>query len=176
MLGDLPSATSGNDGGSAITASDYDGKETIIDPVENTSERSGLLGFTQIDEISMVCAPDENSFGTALTDKIVDHCEELKDRFAILQAAQDATPSTIGTTLTPPRDSKYAAFYYPSIKVLDPRTDRDKLVPPCGHIAGIYARSDVERGVHKAPANEIVVAQGLYSFHSRKVSKAFSIQ
>lgn len=159
MLNDLPTSpapTSGDDG-SPITVIDYDGTETITDPIENTFERSGLLGFKEIDEISMVCAPDENSFGTDLTDRIVDHCEELNlYRFAILQAAQDATPSTIGTTLRPTRDSKYAAFYYPWIKVLDPRTLRDKLVPPGGHVAGIYARTDVERGVHKAPANEIV--------------------
>jgi phage tail sheath protein FI len=158
MLNELPtspSPISGNDG-SNITVVDYDGKETVIDPQEQTTERIGLLGFTQIDELSILCAPDENSFDGDLTDRIVDHCEELKDRFAILQSPQDATPSTIGTTLRPPRDSKYAAFYYPWIKVLDPRTVRDKLIPPGGHVAGIYARSDEERGVHKAPANEIV--------------------
>lgn len=144
--------------GIAIAVGDYEGGEKIIEEDgEKISEYSGLRGFKKIDEISIICAPDENDIDT-LTDKIVDHCEDpdLKDRFAILQSALDDTPAKIGTELRPPRDSKYAAFYYPWIKIYDPRTKRDKLIPPGGHIAGIYARSDVERGVHKAPANEIV--------------------
>ena len=53
-------------------------------------------------------------------------------------------------------DNKYAALYYPWVYVYDPLTKSKKLVPPCGHMAGIYARVDVERGVHKAPANEYI--------------------
>jgi phage tail sheath protein FI len=50
--------------------------------------------------------------------------------------------------------TKYAAFYYPWIRIVDPVTQTIKTVPPGGHVAGIYARTDIERGVHKAPANE----------------------
>jgi phage tail sheath protein FI len=53
-------------------------------------------------------------------------------------------------------DSKYAAFYYPWILTSDPRSGARKLIPPGGHVLGVYARSDTERGVFKAPANEIV--------------------
>jgi phage tail sheath protein FI len=53
-------------------------------------------------------------------------------------------------------DSHYAALYYPWVKVFDPSTGRAKVVPPSGHVAGIWARNDAERGVHKAPANEVV--------------------
>jgi phage tail sheath protein FI len=53
-------------------------------------------------------------------------------------------------------DSHYAALYYPWVKVFDPSTGRTKVVPPSGHVAGIWARNDAERGVHKAPANEVV--------------------
>jgi phage tail sheath protein FI len=53
-------------------------------------------------------------------------------------------------------DSKYAAFYYPWITIIDPVTNVNKLIPPGGHVAGVYARSDSERGVHKAPANEVL--------------------
>lgn len=154
----LLTAQTTNFDGAAIATADYDGKEIVIDEDgEKITERSGLLGFKLIDPISIVCAPDDGTYD-GLVDRIVDHCEDpdLKDRFAILQSKQDDTPSKIGSTLVAPRDSKYAAFYYPWIKVLDPRTGRDKLIPPGGHVAGIYARSDVERGVHKAPANEIV--------------------
>jgi phage tail sheath protein FI len=144
--------------GSAITADDYNGiPREVVEEDETVVERSGFLGFEYVDEISIVCAPDEGEYGTALTDKVVDHCEDpdLKDRFAILQSQRNDVPNNIGN-LRPPRDSKYAAFYYPWIKIIDPRTNRIKLLPPGGHIAGIYARSDVERGVHKAPANEVV--------------------
>jgi hypothetical protein len=144
--------------GSAISGADYDGKEerTVADG-EIVFKRSGLLGFKFVDEINIVCAPDDYRHAD-LYDKIVDHCEdpELKDRFAILQSKDTDDPGTIGTALRPPRDSKYAAYYYPWIKITDPRNNKARLVPPGGHVAGIYARSDTERGVHKAPANEIV--------------------
>jgi uncharacterized protein len=53
-------------------------------------------------------------------------------------------------------DSSYAGFYYPWIITYDPRTGARKLIPPGGHVLGVFARSDTERGVFKAPANEIV--------------------
>jgi hypothetical protein len=89
-----------------------------------------------------------------LVDDIVTHCETLKDRFAVLEAFQNTTDIP---NLRPPKDSKYAAFYYPWIKIFDPITNRPKLVPPGGHIVGIYARKDQGRGVHTAPANEVVL-------------------
>ncbi|WMW25094.1 phage tail sheath family protein [Methanolobus sediminis] len=132
----------GND--KAPKLSDYQG-------IATTGQRTGLAAFEEIDEISIICVPDENSVG--MTGIIVDHCEKMKDRFAVLQADQSAGDVS---ALRPPLDSKYAAFYYPWINVVNPVTNNKKLVPPGGHIAGIYARSDVERGVHKAPANEVV--------------------
>jgi phage tail sheath protein FI len=136
----------GSDGAQA-DLSDYKGKSGA-----NPGERTGLSAFTEVDEISIVCIPNENNF-KGLTDEIVKHCELMKDRFAVLQAKQSAG---LVSELMPPTDSKYAAFYYPWIKVMDPLTNSSKLIPPGGHIVGVYARSDTERGVHKAPANEIV--------------------
>jgi phage tail sheath protein FI len=61
-----------------------------------------------------------------------------------------------------PVDSTYAGYYYPWIEVIDPNTGTKELIPPGGHVAGIYARTDQETGVHGAPANEVVRgAQGL---------------
>lgn len=129
------------------TVEHYEGDETVP-----PDERTGLAAFAEVDDISIVCAPDEKSVA-GLTDALVTHCETLKDRFAVLQSKEnDARPSK----LTAPVDSKYAAFYYPWVTILDPATNVEKLVPPGGHVAGIYARSDAERGVHKAPANEVV--------------------
>ncbi len=137
---------SGGDAGSAVGLVDYQGASTDPD------QRSGLAAFEGIDEISIVCIPDENDV-PGLTAEVVDHCEKMKDRFAILQSKQSA--GDVGG-IRPPNDSKYAAFYYPWIKVFDPLLNAYKLVPPGGHIAGVYARSDQERGVHKAPANEVL--------------------
>jgi phage tail sheath protein FI len=135
--------------GSEITSADYKGIETAP-----PGERTGLVAFEEIDEINIVCVPDETSNNLkGLTDYIVEHCEKMKDRFAILQAGQSAGDVA---RLEPPNDSKYAGFYYPWIYMIDPVTNNKKLVPAGGHIAGIYARSDTERGVHKAPANEVV--------------------
>ena len=53
-------------------------------------------------------------------------------------------------------DSKFASLYWPWIKVMDPVKGNPTLIPPCGHMAGVWARSDDTRGVHKAPANEVV--------------------
>lgn len=129
---------------SPVGLSDYQG---VIDP----GKRTGLAAFEEQEDISIVCIPDENSVN-GLTSAMVAHCEKM-NRFAICQAAQSA--GLIGN-LYPPMDSKHAAFYYPWMAVIDPVTNLKKLIPPGGHIAGVYARSDSERGVHKAPANEVL--------------------
>jgi phage tail sheath protein FI len=113
--------------------------------------RTGLKCFEEIDEISLVAAPGQIS--PAIQDALLSHCENRKDRFAILDS-----PETIAggvDKLARPRDSKYGAYYFPWIQVYDPERG-NVFVPPSGHIAGVYARTDNERGVHKAPANEIV--------------------
>lgn len=131
--------------GYAVTLNEYKGTGST-----EPGKKTGLAAFGEIDEISIVVAPNENDIN-GLTGAVVEHCELMKDRFAIIQTAQSADP--IGNLL-PPTDSKYAAIYYPWIKIIDPLTNISKLVPPGGHMAGVYARSDTERGVHKAPANE----------------------
>ena len=103
---------------------------------------------------------------------LVAHCQLLENRIAILDcdAGMDpkATPATI-KALLPGDDDGYSAFYCPWIQVSDPtKTGAKVLVPPSGAIAGIYARSDSERGVHKAPANELV--RGAFDLNS-KISK-----
>ena len=132
---------------SALALADYNG-----DATKPPEERTGFAGFEKVDDISIVCVPDEHSIN-GLTGAIVTHCENMGDRFAVLQAAQNT--GTIGD-LTPPVDSDYAAFYYPWLSVINPETGIAEDVPPGGHMAGIYARSDTEHGVHKAPANEVV--------------------
>ncbi|MHC4389984.1 MAG: phage tail sheath family protein [Planctomycetota bacterium] len=114
-------------------------------------KRTGLKTFEDVDEINLVCVPGVND--PAVVDAVLTHCEVRKDRFAILDSPEviDGGVDKLGK----PRDSKYGAYYFPWIEVYDPEKG-NIFVPPSGHMAGIYARSDTERGVHKAPANEIV--------------------
>jgi uncharacterized protein len=113
--------------------------------------RTGLKCFEEIDEISIVAAPGQIS--PAIQDALLTHCETRKDRFAILDSPETMTGGV--DKLVRPRDSKYGAYYFPWIQVYDPERG-NVYVPPSGHVAGVYARTDNERGVHKAPANEIV--------------------
>src|SRR6267378_3107547 len=108
--------------------------------------------FNDIPEISLVCAPGQAD--AAIQDAVISHCENNKYRFAILDSAEELGKDGIAK-MPKPRDSQYAAYYFPWIQVYDPEKG-NIFVPPSGHMAGIYARSDSERGVHKAPANEIV--------------------
>jgi len=113
--------------------------------------RTGLKCFEEVDEIALVAVPGQVS--PAVQDAVLSHCETRKDRFAILDS-----PETISggvDKLPKPRDSKYGAYYFPWIQVYDPEKG-NIFVPPSGHVAGVYSRVDSERGVHKAPANEIV--------------------
>jgi len=113
--------------------------------------RTGLKCFDEIDEISLVAAPGVTS--AAVQDALLTHCEVRKDRFAVLDS-----PETVqgGVDRLPrPRDSKYGGYYFPWIQVYDPERG-NVYVPPSGHVLGVYARTDNERGVHKAPANEIM--------------------
>lgn len=117
--------------------------------------------FEAIDEIAIVAAPGVVS--QAQTQAIADHCFKMTDRFAILDGpltADLSSPDLINTLKL--FTSDYAGLYFPWIQVYDLATKAEKLVPPSGHMAGIYARVDSQRGVHKAPANETVLgATGL---------------
>jgi phage tail sheath protein FI len=111
--------------------------------------------FKPIDEIALVAIP--GATGDAVQNAILDHCENehLQDRFAILDG-RDVTDLTKAKIQGGTRDSSYGAIYFPWIEVFDPATNSDVFVPPSGHIAGVYARVDATRGVHKAPANEVI--------------------
>jgi phage tail sheath protein FI len=115
-------------------------------------KRTGLKTFEDIDEISLVVAP--GMIAPAIQDAMLTHCELKKDRFAVFDSPEVIEEGGVDK-LTKPRDSKYGAYYFPWIEVYDPEKG-NIFIPPSGHMVGIYARTDSERGVHKAPANEIV--------------------
>ncbi len=116
-------------------------------------QRTGLHAFEEIDEIAIVVAPGQTE--PAIQDAVLTHCEKMRYRFAVLDGPETIDGGVDKLTNVKPRDSKQCAYYFPWIEVYDPKKG-NIFVPPSGHMAGIYARSDAERGVHKAPANELV--------------------
>lgn len=114
--------------------------------------RTGLKAFEEIDDINIICAPGQTD--PAIWDAVLSHCENMKYRFAILDCPEVIDKGGVNK-LVKPRDSKYGAYYFPWVEVYDPFKG-NMHQPPSGYMAGVYARSDAERGVHKAPANEIV--------------------
>ena len=112
-----------------------------------------LQKFEAIDEIAIVAVP--GALDAAVQLKVIEHCENMKDRFAIIDG-QVTTSIDVASIQGTVRDSNYAALYFPRIQVFDPVVDGLSFVSPSGLMAGIYSRVDSVRGVHKAPANEIV--------------------
>jgi hypothetical protein len=135
------------------------------------SDALKLLGG--IEDISIVAAPGSSAYSAAkaIRLELISHAETRRSyRIAVLEAPRD-------TNLTEVRevksqiDSKYAALYYPWVVVANPavragdeNTPKEISLPPSGFVSGIYARNDIERGVFKAPANEVI--RSALRFHS----------
>jgi phage tail sheath protein FI len=117
-----------------------------------------------LDEVTMLVMPDVvtlNGDGAQMRDlqgKMIAHAELMGDRMAILDTPDGLIPQDVleWRMNTAGYDSKMAALYWPWIEVMDPLTRRPIRVPPSGYIAGVWARVDETRGVHKAPANEVI--------------------
>jgi phage tail sheath protein FI len=132
---------------------------------EDPGERTGLCALKNIDEISIIAIP--NGTTEKIQKAMIEHCELLGDRFAVLDSIKNSDLDEVQTQRSL-HDSKHAALYYPWIRISHPLSGKITPVPPSGHICGIYARCDTEHGVHKAPANEVVRgAIGL----SKRISK-----
>jgi phage tail sheath protein FI len=148
----------GNDG-MRPTADSYDGK---VNP--KTDRKTGLKAFEDVEDISIVAAPG-STFGfsdpkysiqaSTILNLLISHAERMRYRIAVLDSGNDQAIVDV-RAMKAKIDSKYAAFYYPWVRVLDPVTQQEIHLPPSGFVAGIYARNDVERAVYKAPANEVV--------------------
>lgn len=131
------------------------GTRCYVTWISGESEVNDVLDkFEAIDEITIVVAPGNLD----LRDDIKDHCEKMGDRIAVLDSEETIDLSnTEDIKKLKPFNSAYAALYFPWIKVFDPATNSNIDIPPSGHIAGVYARVDGQRGVHKAPANETIL-------------------
>lgn len=137
------------DPGGAVTPNDYKGDET-----QPPGMKSGLAALAEYDDISLLCCPDEHRFYPAIANLLKTQAERLRYRFAILQSEEN--PGALPNINPSGAGSKYAAFYYPWLNIVDGTSGKLIRIPPGGHVAGIYARTDTERGVHKAPANAAI--------------------
>jgi phage tail sheath protein FI len=151
-----------------------------VDKVEATdfagdvARRRGIGGLAAVDEITMISVPDlwalaENGNGKVVKDlqgKLIAHCENAGDRMAILDAPANMLPQDVldWRMNDAGYDSKFAALYWPWIEVMNPLDNRPLTIPPSGHVAGVWCRTDSTRGVHKAPANEVTLGVNSVSF------------
>lgn len=148
---------------------------------EQDGRKGGLLAFEDLEDISILAAPGSShaSYGPsagAVARALLSHAERMRYRVAVIDAGDGLLP---GEALEQrgSLDSKHGAYYYPWVRVFDPVSETEINLPPSGFVAGIYARNDVERGVHKAPANEVVrLATGLEFLVNARQQEALNPQ
>lgn len=140
------------------TAAEYEGSDGGDDGL-----KSGLRAFEDLEDISIVAAPGYSydvlgayqADGNQIMRHLISHAERMRYRVAVLDAPNNAAISEVRAYRSQV-DSTHAALYYPWVTILDPLNGDEANMPPSGYVAGIYARNDVEHGVQKAPANEVV--------------------
>ena len=143
----------------SLTDADFIGKD------EGPGSRTGIQSFVDNTDVSIMAVPGIVSPNVQLS--LVAHCENLGSRFAVLDVPM--TAKTVADIMKHRDivDSDYCAMYHPWLQVFDPLDKKDTFIPPSGSIMGIFARSDNSRGVHKAPANEVIAnCTGLFVNYS----------
>jgi len=152
---------SGNDSVDTLTDDIYIGADNV-DP----ELRTGLYSFVNIDDVSIIAVPGRTS--ATMQGALIDFCENNQYCFAVLdgpvpmQVWETSNDSIADVQQQRQQfDTKYAALYHPWVLIEDPfpvnpANIANYPLPPSGHVLGVYARTDVDRGVHKAPANEVV--------------------
>jgi phage tail sheath protein FI len=115
-----------------------------------------LATLAPIDDVAIVAIPGATSLSAHQS--IVTHCELLGDRVAILDSTRGIDPQAVVSEARNATGTNrgFAALYYPWIQIVNTVTRRAEPWPPSAHLAGVYARTDTERGVHKAPANTTI--------------------
>lgn len=135
------------------------GKKGITDDVfmgvdGGPGKRTGLAAFKELNNVSIMAIPGVTSPAVQLA--LVAHCANTGASFAVLDVPQDLVKPQDVLAHREKIDSDYAAMYHPWIQIYDALNKKPAYIPPSGAVCGIYARTDNERGVHKAPANEVV--------------------
>lgn len=132
---------------------------TFIGTDDGPEGRTGIQSFLENDNVNIMAVP-----GVTIPEVIVAlvaHCENTKSRFAVIDMPRDDYKTEDLINYRGIIDSTYAAMYHPWIQVFDRSSNKADFVPPSGAVMGVYSRTDIARGVHKAPANEVVFCSGL---------------
>jgi uncharacterized protein len=168
QLDSLPRGITTLTGGDLVHVDVTQARLSPDDYVGDSSDRTGFAGLETTPDVTMVAVPDAMAaYQKGVIDLdglkaiqlgMIAHCELMGNRIAIIDSPPNLNAQQIKDWRVDQAgyDSKFAALYYPWIKVFDPATGENILVPPSGHVAGIYSRNDDTRGVHKAPANEVI--------------------
>lgn len=132
---------------------------TFIGEDKGAGKRTGIQAFLENNVVSMMAVP-----GITIPDVIVSlisHCENTGSRFAVIDMPRDLSNTKKLIEYREMIDSTYAAMYHPWLQNFDRTVQKPGYFPPSGAVMGIYSRTDINRGVHKAPANETVSCSGL---------------
>lgn len=132
---------------------------TFIGEDRGPGRRTGIQAFVENHIVSIMAVP-----GITMPDVIVSliaHCENTQSRFAVLDMPRDISDTKKLIQYRELVDSTYAAMYHPWIQGFDRSNKKPGYFPPSGAVMGVYSRTDIQRGVHKAPANETVSCTGL---------------
>ncbi|MBQ9549542.1 MAG: phage tail sheath family protein [Lachnospiraceae bacterium] len=138
---------------------------TFIGEDNGPGKRTGIQAFVENNLVSMMAVP-----GITMPEVIValvGHCENLHSRFAVLDMPGDLYKTSDLIEYRNMIDSTYAAMYHPWIQVFDRSSNKADFIPPSGAVMGVFSRTDINRGVHKAPANEIVFCTGLKTNYTK---------
>ncbi len=163
----LPALAGDNDGRRVLALTTGSDGSAPISGAETTpgSYAAAFAQLSGLEDVAIVAAPGSSAYADAqaIQNALIGHAEKRRAyRIAVLDAQPNQTPGQMREARGR-IDSKYAALYYPWVMVSNPlsRPGRDDIpreiaLPPSGFVSGIYARNDTQRGVHKAPANEVV--------------------
>ena len=152
------------DGGSDGTMSKVNAA-TFIGEDGGPGKRTGIQSFVENELVSMMAVP-----GITIPEVVValvGHCENLKNRVAVLDMPKDLYKTNDLIEYRNMIDSTYAAMYHPWIQIFDRASGKPDFVPPSGAVLGVYSRTDINRGVHKAPANETIFCTGLKTNYTK---------
>ena len=172
-----------------------DALTSLVTPIDSSS----TVPIVNIVAVPDIAALLDTTNKIAVQQKVIAHCEQLGDRFGVLDAfAPNQDPFKdlqLGATSLPSIETQrlglvssrgYAGLYYPWIRVLPATRGPLVSVPPSGHVCGLFARVDYNRGVHKAPANEPMIGavaitrdmtntdQGILNLQGINVIRTFS--
>ncbi len=155
----------GNQSGMLTLEGGFDGTMDKVTPItfigvdDGPGKRTGIQSFLENSTVSMMAIPGITDPEVIVS--LTAHCENLKSRVAVFDMPKDMYKTKDLIEYRGIIDSTYAAMYHPWIQVFDRSSNKSDFVPPSGAVMGIYSRTDINRGVHKAPANEIVFCTGL---------------